>query len=97
LFSPDDSLAAVPANIQATIGNGFIATQMRRYRNAGNISPSQRPTQNLCSPALFIAGVFNGAATTDPSHRALFPAPFNIDIQAADSNYRVDIVASGML
>jgi hypothetical protein len=39
LYSPDDSFAAVPANIQATIGNGFLATQMRRYRNV----PSQKP------------------------------------------------------
>jgi hypothetical protein len=30
LFAPEDSFSAVPANIQATIGNGFLATQMRR-------------------------------------------------------------------
>jgi hypothetical protein len=107
LFSPDDAFAAVPSNIQATIGNGFLATQMRRYSNT--IHPCHAPTSvpfpkiptappNLShSTELFIAGVYNGAATTDPSHRALVPPPFNIEVQASDSSYRVSTVATGVL
>jgi hypothetical protein len=54
-------------------------------------------TPNLShSTALFIAGVYNGAATTSPSHRAVLPPPFNIEVLASDSSYRVSTVATGV-
>ena len=47
LFSPDDSFAVVPANIQATLGNGFLATQMRRQGSSSHsrttVLPSNAP------------------------------------------------------
>lgn len=50
LFSLDDAFSVVPPNIQATIGNGFIATQMRRYRTPS--LPNRPPLLRLPSAAL---------------------------------------------
>ncbi len=76
LFSPDDSLAAVTANIQATIGNGFLATQMRRYRRVLNLlSPPSAQLKPSAAPLYLLLECSTAPPLLTPAIALISPLP----------------------
>jgi hypothetical protein len=99
LFSPDDSFDVVPANIQATLGNGFLATQMRRQGSSNHscitFLPSNAPPSTLpiTLPPLLLQhrALYCRSLQRGSDHRSLPPRPPCTSLQHRHPSLRLQL------